>query len=360
MRILHLAPRLSKRGGADQHLSSLLSALAAGHENHLAVGQDDGAARAPCPLTMIPGLQVSGLRPAPDPRDALDRLCDKIEPDVVHVHNVVEPRALEWAASTDALLTIQDHRFFCPGRGKWNSAGQVCRTPFGDQVCEPCFSDRDYFREVLALTRRRIEATARMRVCVLSRYMKRELVEVGLESVRISVIGPFVHGLEPDGPADGPPCALFVGRLVLAKGVRDAIEAFRMSGIGLPLVLAGTGSLRPELEAAGLAVRGWLDREQLARLFRRAQVLIMPSRWQEPFGIAGLEALHMGVPVAAWHSGGVAEWHPGPGLSAWGDTDQLAAGVRGLAGKRASAPAGFGRQRQMESLLGIYREKAGK
>ena len=36
----------------------------------------------------------------------------------------------------------------------------------------------------------------------------------------------------------------------------------------------------------------------------------MPSRWQEPFGIVGLEALTLGTAVAAWDSGGVREWHP--------------------------------------------------
>ncbi len=360
LRILHLAPRLSERGGADQHLMSLLAALAPEHENHLAVGLDDCTARAPCPQTICQGLQDTGLRPSPDPTDALERLVDIFKPDVVHAHNLVEPRALEWAASSRAFLTIQDHRFFCPGRGKWTAAGRVCREPFSEQGCASCFSDRGYFREILALTRRRLEAASKMRVCVLSKYMKRELVEAGLEGHMISVIGPFVHGLDPGGPAGGPPCALFVGRLVPTKGVADAVEAFRLSGLDLPLVLAGTGSLRRSLESAGLTVCGWLDREQLSRLYGRARVLIMPSRWQEPFGIAGLEALHMGVPVAAWHSGGVAEWHPGPGLSDWGDTEQLAAMVRDLADKSVSAPVGFGRQRQMERLIGASREKTGR
>ncbi len=44
----------------------------------------------------------------------------------------------------------------------------------------------------------------------------------------------------------------------------------------------------------------------------------MPFRWQEPFGIVGIEALKFGARVIAWDSGGIKEWHRGP-LPDWGD-----------------------------------------
>jgi glycosyltransferase involved in cell wall biosynthesis len=83
----------------------------------------------------------------------------------------------------------------------------------------------------------------------------------------------------------------------------------------------------------------------------------MPSRWQEPFGIAGLEALTMGVPVAAWESGGVSEWHPGP-LAAWGDVPGLARALHQAMGTRAVAPPGFDRRSVMRQLVEVYEEAA--
>ena len=350
MRVLHVADRLSDRGGADLALVGLLDALSEDHELHLAVGRDDSAARPPCPVTVVPGLD-SRTRAEAD----LGPLLARQRPDLVHVHNVVNPRVLEWAAGRDAVMTVQDHRFFCPGRGKWTSDGRICGDAMGREVCAGCFDDRTYFEDMLALTAERLEPLKRMRLTVLSAYMQRELVQVGIPAERITVVPPVTHGLDLEARADGPPCVLFVGRVVEAKGIRDAIEAWRRSGLDLPLVVAGTGPLRREAEAEGADVLGWLDRRCLSAAYRRAAVVVMPSRWQEPFGLVGLEALTLGAPVAAWDSGGVREWHPGGELLApWGDIDGLAAALRAGPEHVVDRPAGFERDLLAGRLEAVY------
>lgn len=349
MRILHVADRLSDRGGADLALLGLLDALSDGHDLHLAAGRDDGNVSPPCPLSIVPGLDSRTRAEA-----ALDPLLARVRPDLVHVHNVANPAVLEWASRVDALMTVQDHRFFCPGRGKWTLDGRVCGDPMQREVCAGCFDDSTYFEETLRLTADRLEPLKRMRLTVLSAYMRYELIRVGVPADRITVVPPVAYGLDRRARADGPPCVLFVGRAVEAKGIRDAIHAWRRSRSVLPFVVAGTGPLRQEIETAGIEVLGWLDRRRLCAAYRRAAVVVMPSRWQEPFGIVGLEALTLGTPVAAWDSGGVREWHPGGELLApWGDVDGLARAIRAGAGCRVDPPRGFERDlliRRMEAL----------
>ena len=318
MRILHVADRLTDRGGAYTWMLGILEGLAADHEVRLAVGEDDGEARPTCPVDVRPGLAARAESPVD-----LDDLVTGFSPDAIHVHNVVNPVVLEWAARrTDTLLTVQDHRFFCPTRGKWTLGGEVCRRPMTREVCSSCFDDQAYFREVHALTERRLLAARRLPITVLSRYMRQELVAAGVEAPRVHVVPPFVHGLDPGATASGPPCVLFVGRVVEAKGVREAVEAWLRSGVDLPLVVAGTGPMRGELAARaerlgpGLEVVGWVERDRLSGLYRRARALLLPSRWQEPFGLVGLEALSFGVPVVAWESGGSRNGTPG---RAWCD-----------------------------------------
>ena len=328
--------------------------MSGGHEQHLVVGRDDGAARPPCLVTIAPHLDARMHADAD-----LDPLMARLRPDVVHVHNVVNPAVLEWAVGVDAVMTVQDHRFFCPGRGKWTADGRVCGDAMGRDVCAGCFDDPGYFEGTIELTARRLESVRRLRLTVLSSYMKRELMQVGIPADRIAVVPPFAYGLDPEAEADGPPCVLFAGRVVESKGIREAIDAWRLSGSVLPFVVAGTGPLRREIEAEGVDVLGWLDRGRLSAAYRRAAVLVMPSRWQEPFGIVGLEALTLGTPVAAWDSGGVREWHPGGELLVpWGDVDGLAGALRAGPGHGVYPPCGFEPEGLVQRLEAIYQKRA--
>ncbi len=352
MRILHLVDRLTERGGAYRHLLGMVEWLSAEHAQLLAFGQDDGTAQPACPTAPASGLESRERREI-----ELDQLARSFHPDVVHLHTIVNPAVIEWAAGRPALMTVQDHRFFCPGRGKLTLDGRECHRPKSRDLCRACFSDAAYFSEILALTEERLAALRRLaRVSVLSRYMRDELAAVGVSAERIDVIPPFVDGLDHEALPDGPACVLFVGRLAAAKGVSDAIEAWGQSGVDLPLVFAGTGPLRREVEAAGFDVLGWLDRARLSRTYRRARAVLLPSRWQEPFGIVGIESLSMGVPVVAYDAGGIREWHPGPsdGLVPWGDVAALAQALVRAVMQRAGPRAGFERDPLMRRLVASY------
>lgn len=349
MRVLHVSDRLTDRGGAYWHLLGVIAHQTREHDVHLAVGRADPGVAVDCAVTVLSGLDARTRR-----RVELGRFVRELRPDVVHVHNVMNPEALEQAGAIEGedrgvarVITVQDHRLFCPGKGKFTEEGEVCVEHMSAELCTKCFSDDAYYREILSLTEERFASLERFRVVVLSEYMKREL---GVPDAH--VIPPFVHGLDTDVVSDGSPCVLFAGRLVETKGVVDAVAAWQLSGVELPLVLAGTGTLRDELE--GVELLGWVPHERMAALYRRAAVVVMPSRWQEPFGIVGLEAMALGTPVAAWESGGIPEWHPGP-LAPWGDVDALALEIRRAVGRQVTPRAGFERRALMDRLDAVYR-----
>lgn len=357
LRVLHVSDRLSERGGAHRYLLGVIAAQAAepSYELRLAAGRADGDVACACPVTLAPGLDARERDPAPLP--ALDALVRVFQPDVVHLHTVVNPAVLEWAGGRPALATVQDHRAFCPTRGKWTLTGRVCRDPLEHETCRGCFGHGGYFASIYTLTAQRLAALRALRLTVLSEYMRAELVQAGLPPARVSVAPPFVHGLDAQAAPDGPPCVLFAGRLVEAKGVRDAIVAWRRSRLRLPLVFAGTGPLRTALEREGFEVLGWLPPRRLSAAYRRAAAVVLPSRWQEPLGIVGLEALALGVPVVAWDSGGVREWHPDAELVPWGDLDGLARTLRDTIVERRPAVAprpGFDRATALQRLAHAY------
>lgn len=346
-RVLHVTDRLTDRGGAYRHFAGVAAwQVAHGIDVRIAAGADDGTLELSCPVTIVPELAARMRTPV-----ELSEMLAWSSPDIVHVHTVMNPGALEWIGALGSVvkvMTVQDHRAFCPGMGKWTLDRQPCTERMSKDLCEQCFTDDGYYEEIYALTRSRYDTLESFRVVVLSHYMARELA---LPPSSVHVIPPFVHGLDLDASPAGEPCVLLVGRLVEAKGVADALAVWRHSGVELPLVVAGAGPAREVLSEA--EVLGWVPHAQMAGLYRRAAALVMTPRWQEPFGIAGLEALTLGTPVAAWESGGIADWHPGP-LAKWGDVDAVAGRLRAIAGTRASVPRAFDRDLLMERLSSVY------
>jgi glycosyltransferase involved in cell wall biosynthesis len=70
--------------------------------------------------------------------------------------------------------------------------------------------------------------------------------------------------------------------------------------------VAGSGPLAPSM--TGAVFLGWLDPRQMRAELRRARAVVFASRWQEPFGIVGVEALAEGTPVILVPTGGTMEW----------------------------------------------------
>ena len=51
---------------------------------------------------------------------------------------------------------------------------------------------------------------------------------------------------------------------------------------------------------------GWIS--DMDAVYREHDIFVMPSRWQEPFGLVGLEAAAHGLPIVAFDLGGVSEY----------------------------------------------------
>lgn len=93
------------------------------------------------------------------------------------------------------------------------------------------------------------------------------------------------------------PVMLYVGRLAVEKGLPDFLSLDRP---GTKLVV-GDGPARADLVRAHPEVHfmGAKFGEQLAEVYRAADVFVFPSR-TDTFGLVMLEALASGVPVAAY------------------------------------------------------------
>ena len=120
-----------------------------------------------------------------------------------------------------------------------------------------------------------------------------------MRSIGVERVSWVPNGVElPAAPetATRERLVLFAGRLAPEKGIAELVAATE----GLPLVVAGDGPLRTIVPAA----LGFVAHDELNRLYRRAGVVVLPSR-QEGLPVALLEAMAHGCPVVATSVGGI-------------------------------------------------------
>lgn len=161
-------------------------------------------------------------------------------------------------------------------------------------------------------------------VIAVSHYVRAELARSGripvnkLTSIPNLVDLPSVdRALTGNWPLrdipPGQPFLLFVGKWDTNKGPQLLPEAIEMSGIRMPLVLAGEGPLRPELEREAarrdLDFRfvSWIDNDAAILLMRHATALLFPSAWQEPLSRVLLEGCAAGAAIVALRTGGTSD-----------------------------------------------------
>jgi len=120
---------------------------------------------------------------------------------------------------------------------------------------------------------------------------------------------PFQTSVAPDAPL------LFAGRIAPEKGVEAALEIAELAGT--PLVIAGgiydrnyyEQRILPRLTNSGTHITyvGQIGREELWQLMGQALGVLCPIAWDEPFGLAPVEAMATGTPVIAFRRGAMAE-----------------------------------------------------
>ncbi|HSW91490.1 MAG TPA: glycosyltransferase family 4 protein [Candidatus Saccharimonadales bacterium] len=114
--------------------------------------------------------------------------------------------------------------------------------------------------------------------------------------------------------ADAEDYLMYAGRIVPEKGVKEAIQVALKTD--RRLIITGQVTpvsqwyfdehIKPHLSDKILYL-GMIDKAQLAKYYQKAAALLVPIRWEEPFGLTMAEAMACGTPIIAFRRGSVPE-----------------------------------------------------
>lgn len=251
----------------------------------------------------------------------LKKVLKIFKPDIVHLNiflTQLSPSILMMLGRIPVVYTVHWYKVICPKGTKLLPDHTLCTNRAG-KVCfqKKCLPRHLWWIDMLQLQLLKHYFHRIDFVIANSRITGGRLAADGINPDQMIYYFVQNSALEPK-TLTGRPTVCFVARLVSVKGGEVLIRAMKNLLQRIPearLLIAGEG---PDKNILQQCVRelnltecveflGYVPNEDLASLWRVADVLAVPSLWEEPFGIVAAEALAAGVPVVATRGGGLEE-----------------------------------------------------
>ncbi len=242
---------------------------------------------------------------------------------VVHSYHQLSPMFMRELGrrGIPTLLSVHDYKLSCPSYRLFNDVTKqictICLDAPHRRLTAPartrCWRGSSAGGVILGAEAAAMKAmkpyNVASRVLVSNELMRQSALSGGIQPERIRIVPNFWPAAS-EAPLRNPkPHVLYVGRLVIEKGVDVLIRAAAQSGIHVRIVGAGpmeselrdlAASLASPVTFVGPAWGSEVEAEMLA-----AAALIVPSIWHEVSPLVVYQAMSLGVPVIASRVGGI-------------------------------------------------------
>jgi len=212
--------------------------------------------------------------------------------ELVLIHKCTHHRWIKLLQATfKTVVFVHDHDYYCLRRHKYFPLKRTnCHLPFNPLYC----CNHSF---------------------VLSEYMRQNLIKNGWDKNKISLLIPKQKIYDTISVSTKEQIViLYVGQLIKGKGVDLLLEALALVKHDYICNIVGSGNdlklLKKMSDRLHIADKvnfiGWCD--DVHSQYQASDIVIIPSRWQEPFALVGLEAFAHGKAVIAFDVGGISQW----------------------------------------------------
>lgn len=252
----------------------------------------------------------------------------QFKPDRVLIHRA-EPRLIEkLLVRFPTFRMVHDHDLVCLRRHKYFPLSKrVCNKPAGlSCIAHGCFVVRNQTGPspiaFASLSEKLDEIQLNQRleaVLVGSRWMKASLARNGFDLDRVKIVPPIPASLDlpqTTEPVRSSRTLLYVGQIIRGKGIDLMLRALADLQGDWRAIFAGEGNFISQAKALAKTMGidrqvqfvGQVQHEELNQYYRDARAVVVPSRWPEPFGMVGVEAMVRARPVIGFAVGGIPDW----------------------------------------------------
>lgn len=249
---------------------------------------------------------INGIHSIYNPRmdKGVQAVIEKIQPDIIHTQNMVSMSYRTWKFANKKAIpvvhTLRDYWLIDPTtninqfplcfdvffrayhRKLSNKYINIVTSP-SDKTLE-IFDDFGYFKNCKHMT------------IVNAIHYDERLLETCLT--------------EKKNRKDEVVHFMFAGKVTYNKGIKILVDAFINSGVNAYLSICGSGDLDEWISKKNnlnIIQLGKMSQKKLFEEYRKADVLIVPSLWDEPFGRIVIEGAQYGLPIIGSNKGGIPE-----------------------------------------------------
>lgn len=259
-------------------------------------------------------------------RAKIKALIKKEKPDLAHLHNIyhqISPSILGVLHKNEIpiIMTVHDYKLICPNYQLFQK-NKICEKCKGGKYYQCVFNKcvknlylassismfEMYFHKLFKFYERYVNIF----ICP-SKFMAKKLQEWGIPEYKLVALPHFVTENAKNIQTPLKDYILAFGRISPEKGLDRLIKA--MADLPeIKLKIAGDGPEKKSLEnyvrknnLTNVQFLGYKKGEELQKIISGCRFVVIPSIWQEVFGLVILEAFRLGKTALAANRGGISE-----------------------------------------------------
>lgn len=358
MKILYVHERFGALAGAEANVSIVAGELMKrGHTTGILHGPGTGKNEEGW-NAIFPHRFALGQDAAASARTALR----EFQPDAVFVHKMADLDVISALVESGVPLVrmVHDHDIYCMRSYKYNYFNRkICTRAaslycvFGCLACVVKNTGGGFPVKWVSYSAKKREIALNHRfdrMCVVTNFMRDELVKNGFDPKRIEIHPPVPRPGEAGlrSTFSDRNLIIYAGQIIRGKGVDVLLRALAKVKSNFECIILGDGNHKAECERLnaelGLTDRvkfkGFIPQDELKAYYRECSVVALSSVWPEPIATIGLEVMRYALPVVAFDAGGIKDWLI-DGLNGylvpWMDVDKFASRLDELLRDKAKA-----------------------